>query len=400
MNEQRDEREKRTRLNLTTSQVAASALAACCASIVASYLGVAGTVIGAAVGSVVATTGAAVYGHLFRRGSARLRATLQVNGRTAEGADGADGVGAPLGAAIPEGAAGAAGREARPGSRAVPAARGRFYGASQTEARTGAGAKAGQDETRAKLWLPASSTAQMPAARQTARVSAEPAAWAPGTARKTTTAPSAANPPTAPTARMPQTPATGGEPAVLAGGRGGHGRYDGPTRNGDGRSAAYRAPGAPGAALEAAGNDAAPGGGRAGAVTGIRRYGRPIGVAAAIVAVFCVAITVGFLLGGPVRSAGASSGPPASTAPHSQDTGSGQDGGGQTQTTDPSASPSATPSGSASSTGPSSTPTATPSTGTPSTSPSATAGATGTGGASTPSSQPHAGATAAGSNGP
>ena len=82
--EQAEPRAKKPRLNLTTSQVAASALAACCASIVASYLGVAGTVIGAAVGSVIATTGAAIWGHLFRTGGDKIKQTLLVNGEPVE----------------------------------------------------------------------------------------------------------------------------------------------------------------------------------------------------------------------------------------------------------------------------------------------------------------------------
>lgn len=164
MSKREDEPEQRPRLNLTTSQVAASALAACCASIVASYLGVAGTVIGAAIGSVVATIGAAVYAHLFRRGGDRIKQTLQVT------------------TVVPE-----------------PRRGGRFYGAE-------------------------------------AEVEAEPATerhW---------------------------TPHTEPEP-----------RDD-----------------------------------RPGALAALRRHRRPIGVAAAIVAVFCVSISVGFLLGAPVRGAGAS----------------------------------------------------------------------------------------------
>ena len=64
-------------INLTPSQVAASALAASCSALVASYLGVAGTVIGAAVGSIVATTGAAIYGHLLRSSGKKIKTTLR-----------------------------------------------------------------------------------------------------------------------------------------------------------------------------------------------------------------------------------------------------------------------------------------------------------------------------------
>jgi uncharacterized membrane protein YjjB (DUF3815 family) len=68
--------EKRRKINLTPSQVAASALAASCAALVASTLGVAGTLIGAAVGSVVTTTGAALYSHLFHTGGKKIADTI------------------------------------------------------------------------------------------------------------------------------------------------------------------------------------------------------------------------------------------------------------------------------------------------------------------------------------
>jgi hypothetical protein len=63
---------QRHRIGLTTSQVAASALAASCAAIVASFLGIAGTISGAAIGSIVATTGSAFYGHAFHTGSKKI----------------------------------------------------------------------------------------------------------------------------------------------------------------------------------------------------------------------------------------------------------------------------------------------------------------------------------------
>jgi len=62
----------RHRFGLTASQVAASALAASCAAIVASYLGIAGTIGGAAIGSIVATTGSAFYGHAFHTGGKKI----------------------------------------------------------------------------------------------------------------------------------------------------------------------------------------------------------------------------------------------------------------------------------------------------------------------------------------
>ncbi|HEU5429160.1 MAG TPA: hypothetical protein VFU74_19930 [Actinocrinis sp.] len=69
----------RHRIGLTTSQVAASALAASCAAIVASYLGVAGTISGAAIGSIVATTGSAFYGHAFHTGGKKIVKRLGPN---------------------------------------------------------------------------------------------------------------------------------------------------------------------------------------------------------------------------------------------------------------------------------------------------------------------------------
>ena len=52
---------------LSALQVAAGALAAVSAAVIASFFGVAGTVIGAAVASVVSTVGAAVYTETMRR---------------------------------------------------------------------------------------------------------------------------------------------------------------------------------------------------------------------------------------------------------------------------------------------------------------------------------------------
>jgi hypothetical protein len=70
--EQQDPEAHRHRLKLSPSQVAASSLAACCSALVASFLGIEGTIGGAAIGSVVATTGTAVYGHALRKGSTKI----------------------------------------------------------------------------------------------------------------------------------------------------------------------------------------------------------------------------------------------------------------------------------------------------------------------------------------
>src|SRR3712207_9463406 len=58
---------------LSALQVAAGALAAVSAAVIASFFGLAGTVIGAAVASVVSTVGAAVYTESMRRTHAGLR---------------------------------------------------------------------------------------------------------------------------------------------------------------------------------------------------------------------------------------------------------------------------------------------------------------------------------------
>ncbi|HMG61555.1 MAG TPA: hypothetical protein VK599_01275 [Streptosporangiaceae bacterium] len=66
----------RRRLDLSLVQVAASALAAVVAAVLASELGVYGTIAGAAVVSIGATTGAAVFQHLFRRTGEELRSRV------------------------------------------------------------------------------------------------------------------------------------------------------------------------------------------------------------------------------------------------------------------------------------------------------------------------------------
>ncbi|NEA40636.1 hypothetical protein [Streptomyces sp. SID11385] len=61
------------RLDLSVPQVAGSAVASVAAAIAASQLGVYGTVIGAGVMSIVATTGGSVFQHLFRRTGEQIR---------------------------------------------------------------------------------------------------------------------------------------------------------------------------------------------------------------------------------------------------------------------------------------------------------------------------------------
>ncbi|MEY9844862.1 hypothetical protein ABH940_001932 [Streptacidiphilus sp. BW17] len=63
----------RKRLDLSFTQVAASALAAVVGALLASQLGVYGTILGAAVVSAGATTGSALFQHVFRRTGEQLR---------------------------------------------------------------------------------------------------------------------------------------------------------------------------------------------------------------------------------------------------------------------------------------------------------------------------------------
>lgn len=83
----------RPRINLSASHVAGSALAATSSAMVASYLGIAGTIAGAAIGSAVATTGTAVYGHAFRHGGRRI--ATRINTMTFTGVSSVTGDAAP-----------------------------------------------------------------------------------------------------------------------------------------------------------------------------------------------------------------------------------------------------------------------------------------------------------------
>jgi hypothetical protein len=65
--------EDKERIQLSLAQILASSAAAASAAVLCSFFGVAGTVIGTAVASVLATVGSAVYGYSLRRTRARLR---------------------------------------------------------------------------------------------------------------------------------------------------------------------------------------------------------------------------------------------------------------------------------------------------------------------------------------
>jgi hypothetical protein len=63
------------RLSLSATQIVASVLAAVSASVAASYFGIAGTMIGAALGSVISVVGGAIYAHSIHKTRQRLRRT-------------------------------------------------------------------------------------------------------------------------------------------------------------------------------------------------------------------------------------------------------------------------------------------------------------------------------------
>jgi hypothetical protein len=79
-------RAARARLDLSTAQIGAGAAASVTSALAASFFGVAGTLIGAAVGSVVSTVASAIYAHSLRRAADRARVTREVVIRRATGA--------------------------------------------------------------------------------------------------------------------------------------------------------------------------------------------------------------------------------------------------------------------------------------------------------------------------
>lgn len=73
---------KRGQLDLSVPQVAGSAFAAVVAAVLASKLGVYGTIIGAGLVSVIATCGGTIFQHFFRRTGEQIReVTVQVKPR-------------------------------------------------------------------------------------------------------------------------------------------------------------------------------------------------------------------------------------------------------------------------------------------------------------------------------
>src|SRR6202035_1864337 len=90
--------------DVSGTQVMASVLATITGAIAASYLGVAGTIIGAAVMSVASTAGSAIYKDYLARTGHRLRTAAPVMAQRAHGRMTAPGVpGARPGRTLPDG---------------------------------------------------------------------------------------------------------------------------------------------------------------------------------------------------------------------------------------------------------------------------------------------------------
>jgi hypothetical protein len=127
------------RLNLSGTQVSAAVLATLTGAIAASYLGVAGTLVGAAVGSLASTVGTEVYRHYLGRTQERLRGAVVTRRYRATGhtvMDRADpavaqnrvGVTSRRQAAVPDAAETEILHMRRPGETAHPAASPRSTG--------------------------------------------------------------------------------------------------------------------------------------------------------------------------------------------------------------------------------------------------------------------------------
>ncbi|MFD0358994.1 hypothetical protein ACFVHW_35480 [Streptomyces sp. NPDC127110] len=89
------EEQGRRKLDLSVTQVAGSSLATVAAALLASKMGVYGTILGAGVVSVVATAGGPVIQHLFRRTGDQLRESARPRARQVPQPDGEEGPAAP-----------------------------------------------------------------------------------------------------------------------------------------------------------------------------------------------------------------------------------------------------------------------------------------------------------------
>ena len=70
--------DQRTKLELSMPQIIGGALAAASAAVASSWLGVAGTVLGAVIVSLVASIGSAIYTHSLKRSAEAIRETIPV----------------------------------------------------------------------------------------------------------------------------------------------------------------------------------------------------------------------------------------------------------------------------------------------------------------------------------
>lgn len=89
------EEQGRRKLDLSATQVAGSSLATVAAALLASKMGVYGTILGAGVVSVVATAGGPVIQHLFRRTGDQLRESARPRARQVPPPDGEPGPAVP-----------------------------------------------------------------------------------------------------------------------------------------------------------------------------------------------------------------------------------------------------------------------------------------------------------------
>ncbi|MEU9720938.1 hypothetical protein [Streptomyces sp. NPDC047976] len=89
------EEQGRRKLDLSVTQVAGSSLATVAAALLASKMGVYGTILGAGVVSVVATAGGPVIQHLFRRTGDQLRESARPRARQVPSPDGEQGTAVP-----------------------------------------------------------------------------------------------------------------------------------------------------------------------------------------------------------------------------------------------------------------------------------------------------------------
>jgi hypothetical protein len=117
-------------LQLSPTQIIAALLATLTGAILASYLGVGGTLLGAAVGSIASTTGTEIYRHYLRRSQERLKAAGEVLRQRQTGGSGQH---ARHTAAQPRGQAGPgdAATETLAASRAAGGTAGRYNGRAQ-----------------------------------------------------------------------------------------------------------------------------------------------------------------------------------------------------------------------------------------------------------------------------